>query len=128
MERAGSRKEENVSGTRGSLSWLSDGRAGRFRPEFRGSLSDVGGGLREVRGTPMPTGSQRGSRGAGRVARGFPRRAQRPVAWGSGVRETAVGQAGDEGKGKIAEGFAVHPNVTEAPGASRDHTALNGAP
>lgn len=39
-----------------------------------------------------------------------------------------MGQAGDEGKGKIAEGFAVHPNVTEAPGASRDHAALNGAP
>lgn len=80
MERAGSRKEGNLSGTRGSLSWVSDGRAGGFRPEFRGSLSDVGGGLREVRGTPMPTGSQRGSRGAGRVARGFLRRAQRPVA------------------------------------------------
>lgn len=111
MERAGSRKEENLSGTRGSVSWVSDGRAGGFRPEFRGSLSDVGGGLREVRGTPMPT--EKGTEAGG---------------WGSGVRETGVGQAGDEGKGKIAEGFAVHPNVTEAPGASRDHAALNGAP
>lgn len=54
MERAGSRKEGNLSGTRGSLSWLSDGRAGGFRPEFRGSLSDVGGGLREVRAHPCP--------------------------------------------------------------------------
>lgn len=59
---------------------------------------------------------------------GFSEKGTEAGGWGSGVRGTAVGQAEDEGRGEIAEGFAAHLNVTEATGASRDHTAFKGAP